>query len=429
MIEDSLIEEVKSMLVVSIQYNLLASVESIMKECERKSRENACGFNVFEIVRINHHEVRMSFFLWELLKQDGRHGMGTVYLKRFFEDVLGFRTDDDELRNAKVYCQKKEYTSDGREKHIDIVIETPYRYIPIEIKIYAKEGNNQCYDYFFIGKEKNLNSKREWGLFFLTLSGGEPESTKDREDCKGFVHAVSWKEEITLWLENIIRVTGSNRINVIEVIRQYLSAIRKLTRQNEEGLQVELCKLIDSSDKMKAAVAISKGLQEVRNELVKKLFTEIDSKFEKEYEKIDCVYSGKYPSLAYKTGEIIFLDKTYVLALRFELNCDNDDGTCYVGFTVSKKTEQGFEGIKINDDLRKRMSSLICSEKLESMLPTLWWIGLLHVPGFGKNKDTEEPDFKNYNKAYYDLYDDDKRREFVYKVTEALSELASWVKV
>ncbi len=416
---------------LDVQRYLLDRAKDINAEYERKSRENAYDFNVFEITDISRLEVRMSLFLHELLKPDGKHSMGTVYLKRFFEDVLGFSTDDDELMNTQVTCQKEEYTLDGREKRIDIVIETPYRYIPIEIKINAGEGENQCYDYFFIGEKKNRNlkDKREWGLFFLTLWGNEPESTKKLKECrKELVHSVSWKEEITLWLDNVIKATGDTRINVSEVIKQYLAAVRKMTGQNQEGLQVELRELIDSIEKVKAAFAISNCVQQMKKELVRNLFAEIKNEFGSKYENLDFNADAEmYPSLGFKISEITLESVSYALVARFEISYE---GTCIVGFSVSQKTEKGYKYISLKGKvaLREIMSRLIKKGILDNIMTVNEnWLGLLHVPDFGKNKGHNEPDFGSYNQAYYDLYDKGKYEEFVGQVVKALSDIVFWV--
>mgnify|MGYP003571295082 CR=1 FL=1 len=413
-----------------MQCDLLEKVKRIQKECEKNAKENAGNFNVFEIIRIHHLETRMSFFLLELLKKSGAHNMGTAYLKQFFEDVLEFHDADyNELENAEICWQLKEKTDDEREKHIDIVIKTPYRYIPIEIKIYAGKGENQCYDYFCIGKRENLNLKREWGLFYLTLYGSEPESIKNHEECKGFVHTISWKNHITSWLENLIKITPQNHNNVVEVIKQYRDAIKNLTGQNKEELQMRIEEIIKNSETMQAAVAISDALPKIRKNLLRKIFAELIELFERNYGEVSVndSYNEKYPSIAHKiSNEVIATDsRSYVLAVCFQINCS--DGKCDIGFTVLKKG-QSYEYAQLTsvpDDVKEKLRNMIPSTAREKMKPeNEWWFGYRYLhPDYISIENT--PDFKNFNPAYYDLFDNIHRRYFIKQVAVALNELTS----
>ena len=424
-----------------ITEKLLEEVKDIQEKYEEKLRKNTSKFNIFEITRINHLETRMSFFLCELLNKNGTHCMGTIYLKQFFKDVLTLNTDDDELEKTDIRCQEKEHTDDGREKRIDMVILTPYRYLPIEIKVNASEGENQCYDYFRISEKENqkIENGREWGLFYLTPYGSEPESTKNLEESrKKLVHSISWKEHIALWLENLIKLTPASRNNALEIIKQYKQAIEHLTGQNKESIQMKLEDIVNNSKTMKAseiikaAVAIREATpdkSEIRTNLVKKMFQEIDECFKKTHtnEKIDDNYDeAKYPSLVYAISDEI---EKYILVVRFEIYYKGEK-SCYVGFTVSEKTENGYKSIEFNSlllDVKEKIKKLIPSEKLNEMKATNWWLGLLYAPDFGKKPMENTPDFKNFNQAFYDLFDDNKRKIFVEKIVEKISELASWV--
>ena len=55
------------------------------------------GFNVFEITGIERKEVMMCRFLHELLSPKGSHGMGRLFLREFFEEVLKLNIDDEVL--------------------------------------------------------------------------------------------------------------------------------------------------------------------------------------------------------------------------------------------------------------------------------------------------------------------------------------------
>ena len=183
---------------------------------------------------------------------------------------------------------------------------------------------------------------------------------------------------------------------------------------------MKLNELINDSETMKAAVAISNGLNDVRNGLINKLFNEINEKFGKKHAKIFERY-GNYSALAYEVKEI---NEAYVLAVSFEIHIGS---CCYIGFIVSNKEQPGAQPSTVIGDVFENAKGLIHKEKLNSMKPTEYWPGILYVPTLKTVTDEEVPNFKSFNDAYCDLFDDDKREVFVNKVVNGLSELVSWV--
>ena len=99
-----------------------------------------------------------------LINPKGSHYQGYTYLKMFVEEVLNMKFNDYDYKKAVV---KREYViCNGRR--VDLVIEIADKVIPIEVKIYAKDQENQCYDYYkYCAKNSNV--------FYLTLRGGMPK--------------------------------------------------------------------------------------------------------------------------------------------------------------------------------------------------------------------------------------------------------------
>ena len=123
------------------EHKLLEQVGNLVREYKDDCRKNALNFNVFWITGIDDKEVIMCRVLHELLNPLGNHGMGTVYLKQFIEHVLQLDDIlDDEISKAKVF---REYKIPGSDRRIDLVVETRSRFIPIEVKIYAREQESQ----------------------------------------------------------------------------------------------------------------------------------------------------------------------------------------------------------------------------------------------------------------------------------------------
>ena len=120
-------------------------------------------YNVFHILGISAKEVIMCRFLADLINPEGQHGGGISFLKSFMHDVLNeYSMSDILLARTEVAA---EYVIDN-ERRIDIVIQNPHFFIPIEVKIYAGEQEGQCYDYYQYAK----NSR----LVYLTRFGNAP---------------------------------------------------------------------------------------------------------------------------------------------------------------------------------------------------------------------------------------------------------------
>ena len=93
-------------------------------------------YNVFHILGISAKEVIMCRFLADLLNPEGKHGCGISFLKSFMHDVLNeYSMSDILLARTEVAA---EYVIDN-ERRIDIVIQNPRFFVPIEVKIYAGE--------------------------------------------------------------------------------------------------------------------------------------------------------------------------------------------------------------------------------------------------------------------------------------------------
>ena len=88
----------------------------------------------------------MCRMLYVLLNPKGSHGHGSTYLDLFLINVLKI---DKSANNAKV---TREYNAEGR--FIDLVIELPDFFIPLEVKIWAGNQNKQLSDYYNFAKKK-----------------------------------------------------------------------------------------------------------------------------------------------------------------------------------------------------------------------------------------------------------------------------------
>lgn len=141
---------------------LLQELTSISKKYEMISQKTGGYFNIFEITNIWSDEVVICRVIYEILSPEGTHFQGHKYLKTFIDDVLKMDMSEEEIKTAKVF---REYRIDNNRR-IDLVIQTVNHFIPIEVKIYAGEQENQCFDYAKVAKNSDV--------YYLTRFGEYP---------------------------------------------------------------------------------------------------------------------------------------------------------------------------------------------------------------------------------------------------------------
>jgi hypothetical protein len=187
------------------------------------SRARGEGFNIFEILQIDHYEVRThSPILAELLDPKGSHGQGAVFLRRFLSEL---KIQDFDAESARV---DRELYIPGVGR-LDIQIRDRNGHcVIIENKIYAALQEDQLVRYHACDPKANL--------LFLTLKGEQPKdwSTNDlyaEDSFKKVFQLVSYRTHILRWLE-ACRKEAATSPGVRETITQYIHLIQHLTQQN-----------------------------------------------------------------------------------------------------------------------------------------------------------------------------------------------------
>jgi hypothetical protein len=296
---------------------LLKDVYAISKKYDLINQKTGGYFNIFDIANIASDEVTICRIIYELISPKGSHCQGNLYLKLFVKHVLGMEFSDLDYRTVKV---SREYVMSD-DRRIDLVIETQDKSIPIEVKIYAGDQSNQCFDYF---SKKAQNSN----LFYLTLGGHAPSPASagrltpihgDKNEVIGYkeVTQISFDNEILTWLNYCLEQQATIKISPIrEIIIQFIAVIRRLTNLMEEGKEMEIIEtLLSSSDSLKSAIDIEKALPIVKTKVMMDLFEELSSQFKgkgKEIidynkENIKDYYKPNvrtYPSISIKIKEL-----------------------------------------------------------------------------------------------------------------------------
>ena len=105
-----------------------------------KNPDETAEFNLLKILGITHKEVPTCLLLATLIDPHS-HRDGQRCLKLFAETVLGFNPVPD-LTDVRITREK----IIDNQRRIDIYIETADCRIPIEVKLFADDQPDQCFD-------------------------------------------------------------------------------------------------------------------------------------------------------------------------------------------------------------------------------------------------------------------------------------------
>lgn len=392
---------------------LLKEVSQISKKYELINQKTGGYFNIFNIANISSDEVTICRIIYELINPKGSHYQGDTYLRLFIKEVLKLEISEQEYKNAIVY--REQVIKDDRR--VDLVIKTGNRVIPIEVKVYAGDQPKQCFDYYKYAKNSNV--------FYLTLDGKCPSEYSaeglnsiqdDSNEVIGYkeVTQISFEIDILNWLNKCVSHHETIKIAPIrEIILQFMEVIRNMTNVSSLEKEDEIVEILSSKENIRTAIELEKGLKSCKIQMIKKVLEGIEKRIDKEFEEkyklphysykennyapVKNYYNKKsstYPAINYF---IKSLDKEDVdLLLRIEI-----DHHIFVGFcTLYKEKPSG--KILSDDEIKELIND-------DGSHINGWWICWEYI----YNKTMECPNFKNFNDAYFDLFDDNKFDEFM----------------
>jgi len=323
---------------------LLDEITDIRMKNEEYIKESGSDFNIFYILNVSYKEVYICRVLHELLNPVGSHHLGLIFLEPFINNVLKMDFTDIDFQTAKVY--KELPILDNRR--IDLSIETTNFKIPIEVKIYAGDQNDQCYDYYQYAK----NSK----IFYLTCHGTLPAHSstaglKPIKDENGTITGykeislISWKDLVD-WLSICLEYPEVINISTIYVtIKQLRDILFSLTGELREGLKMDITNtIISTPDNMKSAIGVSNALHEAQTIVMRNFFTELKQLFENngyivhEYANYDDYYiiRNEYPLLIVELQKI---NKNLFVSLYIEINDTLQYGFSFVSWNKNHEPE------------------------------------------------------------------------------------------
>ena len=229
---------------------LFQNIKDIKNKYNKLNSEKAYDFNIFTLILKSGDEVNLhNKFIYELLNPKGSHSQGRLFLDLFLKELFF----EPIIENIEAF----------REKHyIDILLQANTNAIIIENKIFTQDHSSQLSRY--LKKVKSLGYKKSnINLVYLTLFGRDPLEKK----VKDKVISISYREEITSWLEKCIEEV-KHIAPLHEILIQYLYLVESLTNQSKEkGLIMETKKLLLKENNLKNILAIEPSIIEAKIEI------------------------------------------------------------------------------------------------------------------------------------------------------------------
>jgi hypothetical protein len=273
-----------------VSQNLVALAGLQIANYRKYRQKSGSNFNVFKILRRTTDEVNgHSSFIAELLNPLGGHGLGDVFLKRFFT-TLGISQDIEGLSHWEVFVEEGKDV-DGRMDILVVGHDDAGRKIGIAIenKIYAGDQPKQLSRYWAYLNDKFGRYRKgddvsgpPYYLYYLTLMGDTPSKQSiegipqsevqwlSDKNGEAPVRLLSYSFQILEWLkvchEKLAPYPYSR-----EVMSQYIDTVNSLTG-NGGGMVDELKCLLDTPDKLYAAAKLVDAVAKFKQELLASLW-------------------------------------------------------------------------------------------------------------------------------------------------------------
>ncbi len=240
---------------------LLKQAQNIFLRHKVIAEETGKGFNIFNIIGITTKEVYLCRLLCELINPNGQHCLNRVYLDLFLKYVLDL--NPQEFKTVSI--EQERVIEDLRR--IDICINVVDKNdnsltIPIEVKINAKDQDNQVCDY--------CHSVNNSQIYYLTKCGEYPANESIGSLAKTQIKCISWSKHILNWLDECIYHKATiERMPIKIILQQFKSTIQQFIGQSE-GATMEISELLlENLENFENAQSISNSLDVAKEEIMK----------------------------------------------------------------------------------------------------------------------------------------------------------------
>ena len=209
----------------------------LMEEFKKQTdRYLASDFNLLEI--ISPDENKVSDIIAELLKPNGKHGQGKIFLEKFIETLRKFTNlgwiHSEILNASQVTVEREHFTNKGRR--LDILLKFPKNQyiIGIENKLWADEQRNQLTDYAkYLDKVSN-------GKFLLVYLDGlgrkatsiNPKFKEELERDGRFVE-LSYHNFLIPWLKECSKECEAEKVRWF--LRDFIAWIKRNLKEVNYG--------------------------------------------------------------------------------------------------------------------------------------------------------------------------------------------------
>ena len=231
--------------------NALIKLYGKIEIIEELQKHRGDKFNIFFFFLMERLEVKThSSFLYELINPKGTHYQDDKYLRIFIDEVL--KIEDFDFENVKVGRE----TLISSNRRIDFTIENDDYYIAIEMKIDAKDQENQLSDYYKYSIKQNKEFSK---VYYLTLDGRDASEKSFKNKKIIPYEKISFQFDILNFIEKSIEKSANLPI-IRESLIQYKNLILSITNQTTQEIQMEIMEIIKNPDMAKAATIMSKNL-------------------------------------------------------------------------------------------------------------------------------------------------------------------------
>ena len=398
-------------------------------------------FNIFSILGIEGREVYICRVICDLLSPNGSHGQKSLYLNLFYEHVLKFCNIEiatDELFTTATVIRESQ-TGNGRR--IDIVLDTKHTVIGIEVKINAGDQNKQLEDYWKDIKNRAKTEDKSFYLLYLTKFGSKPSENSLGYLAESSVILISFEKDIMRWLNAcLMHQRTIEMASVLEILKQLISTIKKISNQLEDDEEMEIETLLKSNHEYFKSMCrlanynLITVMNKIKINISNEIFKGIEDIMQKNH--YDCIRDGRHYekrddellrnlSYEYKNNNSKISNKySIIVSLEISLVTQKkyNKHKALIGYLFHDATK---EIVKTNDVKKEFENEVAEFENLISKkLPDNYhdW-AFLRATECNYVKD-EAPDFSNWNNAYIELCtDSEARKEFIQKCAEKMIEL------
>ena len=274
----SILSETDKDLILAMLSKVKPTVDKVKND---RLNKNVLGenFNLFDVMGINEREVYICRVIGELLDPKGCHGLDSIFLSSFIENVL----DDKMLLNenlslAKVLCEDS--THEGRR--IDITIQIGRKIIPIEAKIKANDQVGQCADYIE-EIQRRLGKNSTPFIYYLTIDGHRPSSTSmagTHNNVKyDVIKCITWKCHILPWLLDCL---NKEKVQRRTLIHNNIWQLVDVIRGWGDFMDNELLDIINSEAYINEAIHVWHVIDKAKNTLWDTLVSALKSYMQSE---------------------------------------------------------------------------------------------------------------------------------------------------